>query len=54
MNTGLDAGHSKPGDRVELRAEMEVLAVLSNCPQINNATNDFNPTPVRVTVFERD
>ncbi|MGD9742297.1 MAG: DUF1989 domain-containing protein [Dongiaceae bacterium] len=54
MNTGLDAGHSKPGDRVELRAERDVLAVLSNCPQINNATNDFNPTPVRVTLFDRD
>jgi urea carboxylase-associated protein 1 len=53
MNTGLDAGHSKAGDRVELQAEMEVLAVLSNCPQINNAVNNFNPTPVRVTVFDR-
>ena len=54
MNTGLDAGHSKRGDRVELRAERDVLAVLSNCPQINNATNDFNPTPIRVTVFGRE
>jgi urea carboxylase-associated protein 1 len=51
MATGLDAGHSNPGDRVELRAEMDVLAVLSNCPQINNAVNNFNPTPIRVTVF---
>lgn len=53
MNTGLDAGHSKQGDWVELRAERDMLAVLSNCPQINNATNDFNPTPIRVTVFGR-
>jgi urea carboxylase-associated protein 1 len=54
MATGLDAGHSNPGDRVELRAEMDVLAVLSNCPQINNAVNNFNPTPIRVTVFSSD
>jgi uncharacterized protein YcgI (DUF1989 family) len=26
---------------------MDVLAVISNCPQINNAVNDYNPTPVR-------
>ena len=43
-------GISRPGDHVELRAETDVLAVLSNCPQINNPVNDYNPTPVRVTV----
>ncbi len=42
---------SKPGDYVDLRAEMDVLAVISNCPQINNPLNDYNPTPVRVTVW---
>ena len=41
---------SKAGDYVELRAEADVLAVISNCPQINNPVNDFNPTPIRVTV----
>jgi uncharacterized protein len=41
---------SKPGDYVSLRAEMDVLAVISNCPQMNNPVNDFNPTPVRATV----
>ena len=41
---------SKPGDYVDLRAETDVLAVLSNCPQINNPVNDYNPTPVRVVV----
>jgi urea carboxylase-associated protein 1 len=44
-------GISKPGDYVELRAEMDVLAVVSNCPQINNPVNDFNPTPVRALVY---
>jgi len=42
---------SKPGDYVELRAEMDVLAVISNCPQVNNPVNDFNPTPVRALVY---
>jgi uncharacterized protein YcgI (DUF1989 family) len=42
---------SKPGDYVELRAEMDVLAVISNCPQMNNSVNDFNPTPVRALVY---
>ena len=44
-------GSSKPGDYVELRAEMEVLAVISNCPQVLNPCNAFNPTPIEVVVF---
>ena len=45
-------GLSKPGDHVDLRAEMDVLAVLSNCPQTRNPCNGFNPTPIRVIVRE--
>ena len=44
-------GESRPGDYVEMRAEMDVLCVISNCPQINNPCNGFNPTPVRVQIF---
>jgi urea carboxylase-associated protein 1 len=44
-------GASKPGDYVELRAEMDVLCVISNCPQVNNPCNGFNPTPVRVLIW---
>ena len=44
-------GRSKPGDYVDLRAENDVLAVISNCPQINNPVNDYNPTPIRVMVW---
>jgi urea carboxylase-associated protein 1 len=44
-------GLSKPGDHVDLKAEMEVLAVLSNCPQINNPANGYNPTPIEVLVY---
>ena len=43
-------GLSKPGDYIELRAEMEVLVALSNCPQMNNPANDYHPTPIRVVV----
>ncbi len=43
-------GLSKPGDHIELRAEMDLLCVISNCPQVNNPCNGFNPTPIRVTI----
>jgi len=42
---------AKAGDYVDLRAESDVLAVISNCPQINNSVNDYNPTPIRVMVW---
>jgi urea carboxylase-associated protein 1 len=44
-------GRSKPGDYVDLKAEIDVLAVLSNCPQINNPANAYNPTPIEVIVY---
>lgn len=44
---------SRPGDYVDLRAEMDVLAVLSNCPEaLNPATGDGGPTPVRVIIYQ--
>jgi uncharacterized protein len=46
-------GLSKPGDHVELEAEMDVLAVISNCAQLYNPVNGFSPTPIRVVVSER-
>ena len=45
-------GLSTPGDYVELVARMDVLCVISNCPQINNPCNGFNPTPIQVLVWE--
>jgi urea carboxylase-associated protein 1 len=45
-------GLSKPGDHVDLRSEMDVLAVISNCPQTRNPCNGFQPTPIRVIVRE--
>jgi urea carboxylase-associated protein 1 len=47
-------GLSKPGDYVELVAAMVVLCVISNCPQINNPCNGFNPTPIRILVWDAE
>jgi urea carboxylase-associated protein 1 len=47
-------GLSRPGDYVELVAEMDVLCVISNCPQINNPCNGFNPTPIRILVWDAE
>jgi uncharacterized protein len=47
---GIVDGISSPGLHVDLRAEMDVLVIISNCPQVNNPCNGFNPTPVRMVV----
>jgi urea carboxylase-associated protein 1 len=46
------SGVSPPGCQVALRAEMDALAVISNCPQVNNPCNNFNPTPIRVEITD--
>ena len=48
----ITASRSQPGDYVDLRAEMPVLAVLSNCPQeLNPASGANGPTPIRAVVW---
>jgi urea carboxylase-associated protein 1 len=47
---GIVDGLSAPGKRVALRADVDTLVLVSNCPQINNPCNGFNPTPVRMIV----
>ncbi len=49
---GIVDGISAPGKYLDLKAEMDTLVVISNCPQINNPCNGFNPTPVRVVIKE--
>lgn len=44
-------GLSAPGRYVEMRADMDVIVLISNCPQLNNPCNAYNPTPVRVVVW---
>jgi urea carboxylase-associated protein 1 len=43
-------GVSGAGKYVEMRAEMDVLALISNCPQLNNPCNAYNPTPLRLLI----
>ncbi len=47
---GIVDGMSAPGKRVALRAERDVLVIVSNCPQMNNPCNDFSCTPLRMVV----
>jgi urea carboxylase-associated protein 1 len=46
-----DDGISAPGRYVEMRAESDVIVLISNCPQLNNPCNGYNPTPVRILVW---
>ncbi len=45
-------GISAAGKYVELQAAMEVIVLVSNCPQLNNPCNAYNPTPVRMLVWD--
>jgi hypothetical protein len=44
-------GISDAGKYVELEAKMDVLVMISNCPQLNNPCNGWNPTPIEVLVW---
>lgn len=45
-------GLSAPGKFVDLQAEMDVIVLVSNCPQLNNPCNAYNPTPVRMLIWD--
>ena len=47
---GIVDGISAPGLHVDLRAEIDLQVVISNCPQVNNPCNGFNPTPIRLVI----
>ena len=47
---GIVDGLSAPGKSLTLRAESDMLVLVSNCPQINNPCNGFDPTPVRMVI----
>jgi hypothetical protein len=51
-SAGVATSELQPGSYVELRAERDVIAVLSNCPQMHNPCNGYDPTAVRVTVLQ--
>jgi urea carboxylase-associated protein 1 len=45
-------GVSAGGKYVEMRAERDVIALISNCPQLNNPCNGYDPTPIEVIIWE--
>ena len=45
-------GVSGPGKYVELRAEMDILMLVSNCPQLNNPCNAYHPTPAQFLIWD--
>ena len=45
-------GISEPGKYVELTAAMDLIVLVSNCPQLNNPCNAYNPTPVRMLIWD--
>lgn len=44
-------GLSAPGKYVEMQADMNVIVLISNCPQLNNPCNGWNPTPIEVLIW---
>jgi uncharacterized protein len=53
-NLTFEDGVSDAGKYVELRAEMDVLMVISNCPQLNNPCNGYNPTPIQILIWDKN
>jgi len=45
-------GISAPGKYVEMKAMMDTIVLISNCPQLNNPCNGYNPTPVEVLIWD--
>ena len=45
-------GISAPGKYVELKTHMDIIVLMSNCPQLNNPCNAYNPTPVEVIIWD--
>lgn len=48
-----DDGVSRPGAYVEMRSKARTTVLISNCPQLNNPCNAYNPTPVRVLIWDK-
>ncbi len=46
-------GISSPGKYIELEATMNVIVLVSNCPQLNNPCNGYDPTPVKMIVWDK-
>lgn len=49
-----DDGVSSPGKYVEMKALAHTMVLISNCPQLNNPCNAYNPTPVRLLIWDAE
>lgn len=47
-----DDGISAPGKFVEIQAKMDLIVLISNCPQLNNPCNGYNPTPIQLIIHK--
>lgn len=45
-------GISAAGKYVELEAQMDVIVLVSNCPQLNNPCNGYDPTPIEMIIWD--
>jgi uncharacterized protein YcgI (DUF1989 family) len=45
--------HATSGDYIDLRAEMDAITVISNCPQVNNPCNAGAPKPIRIVIWQQ-
>lgn len=45
-------GISEAGKYVEMQAQMDVIVLISNCPQLNNPCNAYNPTPIGLYIWD--
>jgi hypothetical protein len=45
-------GISAPGKYVEMQAHMDTIVLISNCPQLNNPCNGYNPTPIEILIWD--
>jgi hypothetical protein len=52
--SNFEDGISEAGKYVELYAEMNTIVIVSNCPQLNNPCNAYNPTPVKMTIWGKE
>lgn len=43
---------SKPNDYLDMRADMDIIVAVSNCPSEHNPCNAWNPTPLRIVIYE--
>ncbi|MEH2161137.1 MAG: urea amidolyase associated protein UAAP1 [Nostoc sp.] len=46
------AGDEKPGSFIDLRAEMNVLVIISNCPHVLHPDTAYKPKPIQLTVWK--